>query len=68
MKILFSFLILHSAEVFFRAGWGAFLSHLQGHDEGISMKFSLGFDGKIAHVGSLTFEKIPLMQPRSFQE
>jgi hypothetical protein len=42
-------------EVFLRAGWGPFLSHLQGHDDGISMQFSLSFDGKTMRVGSLTF-------------
>jgi hypothetical protein len=30
-------------EVFLHAGWGSFLSHLQGHDDGISMQFSLRF-------------------------
>ena len=42
-------------EVFLHTGWGSFLSHLQGHDDGISMKFSLSFVGKIVRVGSLTF-------------
>jgi hypothetical protein len=42
-------------EVFLRAGWGSFLSHLQGQDDGISMQFSLGFDGKTMHMGNLTF-------------
>ena len=37
------------------AGWESFLSHLKGHDDGISMQFSLSFDGKIACVGNLTF-------------
>ena len=31
------------------------MSHLQGRNDGISMKFSLGFYGKTVHVGSLTF-------------
>jgi hypothetical protein len=42
-------------EVFLRAGWGLFLAHLQGHDDSISMQFTLGFDGRMAHVGSLIF-------------
>jgi hypothetical protein len=42
-------------EVFLHAGWGPFLSSFQGHDDGLSMQFVVGFDGKIAHVGSLKF-------------
>jgi hypothetical protein len=42
-------------EVFLHARWGPFLSHLQGHDDGISMQFSLSFDGKKTRMGSLTF-------------
>jgi hypothetical protein len=42
-------------EVFLHAGWRPLLSLLQGHDDGISMQFSLGFDGKTMRVGSLTF-------------
>jgi hypothetical protein len=42
-------------EVFLHASWGSFLSHLQGHDDDILMQLSLGFDGEMAHVGSLTF-------------
>ena len=42
-------------EVFLHVGWGPFLSSLQGHDDGISMQFAVGFDGRIAHVGSLNF-------------
>jgi hypothetical protein len=42
-------------EVFLHIGWGPFLSHLKGHDDGISMQFVLEFDGKTARVGSLTF-------------
>jgi hypothetical protein len=38
-----------------RAGWRPFLSSLQCHDDGISMQFVVGFDGNIAHVGSLNF-------------
>jgi hypothetical protein len=45
-------------EVFFCVGWGPFLSSLQGHDDVLSMQFSLGFNGKTTHVGSLTFEVI----------
>ena len=37
-------------------GWGDFLHSLQGHDELVSLKFALGFDGKRAHMGSLVFE------------
>jgi hypothetical protein len=43
-------------EVFLRAGWGAFLSSLQGHDDSLSMQFAVGFDGKTIHVGCLIFE------------
>jgi len=43
-------------EVFLHAVWGPFLSILQGHDDGLSMKFVVGFDGNTTHVGSLTFE------------
>jgi hypothetical protein len=41
-------------ELFLCAGWGPYLSHLQGHDDGISMPFSLNFDGKTVCVGSIT--------------
>jgi hypothetical protein len=41
--------------VFLRTGWGPFVSHLQGYDDGISMQFSLSFDGKTARMGPLTF-------------
>jgi hypothetical protein len=41
--------------VFLHAGWGPFLSSLQGHDDAISMQFAVGFDGNKAHVGSLNF-------------
>jgi hypothetical protein len=64
-------------EVFLRAGWGPFLSSLQGHDDGLSMQFAVGFDGKIAHVGSLNFAvteesivaatKLPRMGDRWFK-
>jgi hypothetical protein len=43
-------------EVFLRTGWGPFLSNLQGHDDDLSMQFSLGFDGNTTRVGSLSFE------------
>jgi hypothetical protein len=42
-------------EVFLHAGWGPFLAHLQGHDDNVSLQFSLGFDGRMACMGSLTF-------------
>jgi hypothetical protein len=64
-------------EVFLRAGWGAFLSSLQGHDDDISMKFAVGFHGKTTHVGYLIFEvteesiytttKLPRMGDRWFK-
>jgi hypothetical protein len=64
-------------EVFLHARWGAFLSSLQGHDDGLSMQFAVGFDGKIAHVGSLNFAvteesisattKLPRMGDRWFK-
>jgi hypothetical protein len=64
-------------EVFLRTGWGPFLSSLQGHDDGLSMQFPVGFDGKTTHVGSLTFEvteesiaaatKLPRMGDRWFK-
>jgi hypothetical protein len=41
--------------VFLRAGWGPFLLSLQGRDDGLSMKFAVGFEGNIAHVGSFNF-------------
>lgn len=37
-------------------GWDYFLHLLQGHDEAVTLKFALGFDGKHAHMGLLTFE------------
>jgi hypothetical protein len=45
-------------EVFLRVGWGPFLSILQGHDDDLSMKFVVGFDGEISHLGSLNFAVI----------
>jgi hypothetical protein len=42
-------------EVFLHVGWGPFLSILQGYDDGLSMQFAVGFDGRIAHVGSVNF-------------
>ena len=42
-------------EMFIRAGWHSFLTNLQGHDDAVSLQFSLGFDGHIAKVGSLEF-------------
>jgi hypothetical protein len=63
--------------VFLHAGWGPFLSSLQGHDDGLSMQFVVGFDGMIAHVGSLKFSvteesivaatKLPRMGDRWFK-
>jgi hypothetical protein len=37
-------------------GWDYFLHLLQGHNETVTLKFALGFDGKRAHMGSLVFE------------
>ena len=42
-------------EIFLHRGWGPFLVYPQGHDEGISLQFSLRFDGRMEHVGSLAF-------------
>jgi hypothetical protein len=64
-------------EVFLHIGWGPFLSNLQGHDDGLSMQFVIGFDGKTTCVGSLSFEvskesiaaatKLPIMGDRWFK-
>jgi hypothetical protein len=64
-------------EVFLHAGWGPFLSSLQGHDDNLSMQFTLDFNGKTTHVGYLTFEvtedsitaatKLPRMGDRWFR-
>jgi hypothetical protein len=64
-------------EVFLHVGWGPFLSSFQGHDDCLSMQFAVGFDGRIAHVGSLNFAvteesivaatKIPRMGDRWFK-
>jgi hypothetical protein len=43
-------------EVFLHVVWGLFLSNLQGHDDGLSMQFSLSFYGNTMHTGSLSFE------------
>jgi hypothetical protein len=55
----------------------AIFSNLHGHDDDLSMQFSLGFDGKKMNVGSLTFEvseesiaaatKLPRMGDRWFK-
>jgi hypothetical protein len=42
-------------EIFLCVGWGKFLASMQGHDNDVSVQFSLGFDGKISRVGSLVF-------------
>ena len=42
-------------EMFIRAGWYSFLTNLQGHDDVVSLQFTLGFDGYTAKVGSLEF-------------
>ena len=43
-------------EMFIRARWHSFLTNLQGHDDAVSLQFTLGFDGHIAKVGSLEFQ------------
>ena len=43
-------------ELFIRAGWHSFLTNLQGHDDAVSLQFTLGFDGNTAKVGSLVFQ------------
>ena len=43
-------------ELFIRAGWHPFLTTLQGHDDVVSLQFSLGFDGHTAKVGSMVFQ------------
>ena len=45
-----------SKELFIRAGWHFFLTNLQGHDDVVSLQFTLGFDGHTAKVGSLEFK------------
>jgi hypothetical protein len=67
----------HCREVFLRVDWGPFLSHLQGHNDGLSMQFSLGFYGKTTRMGSLSFgvskesivaaTKLPRMGDRWFK-
>jgi hypothetical protein len=42
-------------EIFHHVGWGPFLTCLQGHDDGVSLQFSLGFDGRKVRVGSMAF-------------
>ena len=42
-------------EMFIRARWNSFLTNLQGHDDAVSLQFSLGFNGHTAKVGSLEF-------------
>ena len=43
-------------ELFVCAGWHPFLTTLQGHDDAVSLQFSLGFDGHTTKVGSLVFQ------------
>jgi len=42
-------------EIFLRAGWGSFLACLQGHNDGVSLQFTLGFNGRMERMGSLAF-------------
>jgi hypothetical protein len=69
---------IHTVQGSVLACWlGPFLSSLQGHDDGLSMQFAVGFDGKIAHVGSFNFvvteesivaaTKLPRMGDRWFK-
>ena len=44
------------SELFVRAGWHPFLTALQGHDDVVSLQFSLGFDGHTTKVRSLVFQ------------
>jgi len=39
-------------------GWSEFLHSLQGHghDDLVSLKFAMGFDGRMAHLIPLIFE------------
>ena len=43
------------SELFVRAIWHPFLTALQGHDDVVSLQFSLGFDGHTSKVGLLVF-------------
>ena len=42
-------------EVFFCASWNPFLHLMQGYDEEISLLFAMGFNGRMAMVGHITF-------------
>jgi len=50
-------------EIFLRTGQGSFLASLQGYDNSVSLKFALGFNGRLACVGSLRSQ---LPQPRNW--
>jgi hypothetical protein len=64
-------------DIFLHTGWGPFLVCLQVHDDGISLQFALGFDGRMERVGSLAFlafedsiastTKFPLVGDRWFK-
>ena len=43
------------SELFVQAEWNPLLTTLQGHDDTVSLQFSLGFDGHTTKVGSLVF-------------
>jgi hypothetical protein len=55
-------------EIFLHPGWGPFLSSLQGHDDGVSIQFAVGFDGRLDHIEYLAFfvSEDLLPQPRNF--
>ena len=42
-------------EIFIRGGWNPFLTTLYGHDDEVSLQFSLGFDENRARIGPLDF-------------
>ena len=42
-------------EILFQDGWNPFLHLLQGYDAKILLLFTMGFDGRMARVGHLTF-------------
>ena len=43
-------------ELFFWASWNPFLHSLQGYDEEISFLFAMGFNGRTATTGHLSFQ------------
>jgi len=55
VKLLSILEFVSCREIFICTRWGVFLSSLQGHDDVLSLQFALNFDGKTAHIRSLTF-------------